>query len=102
MYYKETGVSHETEGQGCEYTAAVGNQRTRGMNAGDVHSLHSFSLEGENSGSGMQAGHSFVRDNPKCSADLFTKLPPELPTHITCSVTMGPMCLKPRLIPPYQ
>ena len=67
-----------------------------------LESLHNFSLEGENSGSGMQAGHSFVRDNPKCSADLFTKLPPELPTHITCSVTMGPMCLKPRLIPPYQ
>lgn len=67
-----------------------------------LESLHSFSLERENSGSGMQAGHSFVRDNPKCPADLFTKLPPELPTHIASNVTMGPMCLKPRLIPPYK
>lgn len=44
MYYKKTGVSHETEGQGCDYTATVGNNRIRGMNAGNMHSLHSFSL----------------------------------------------------------
>lgn len=44
LYHKETGMSHETEGQGSDCIATVSNNRTRGMNAENMHSLHSFSL----------------------------------------------------------
>lgn len=42
LYHKETGMSHETEGQGSDDIATVSNNRTRGMNAENMHSLHSF------------------------------------------------------------
>lgn len=37
--YKDTGLSHETKEQGSGCTYIMGDKRTRGLNAGRMHSL---------------------------------------------------------------
>ena len=67
-----------------------------------LESVRSFSLEREDSGRGMEAGHSFVMDNPKCSADLIYQTATRITPHMcTSSVTRGPMYPKSGPLPPY-